>query len=119
MSHAVANQSTDGGTFRQPQFKHPLAGDLRPLLCRKLRHVGIGGHEEPHVLHIHVEHHLVNITGSQGFLIDDGSNIEAFGHLHIVEVLHHGYRLANPQSFGGQASEDIRLGIAGECHESL
>ena len=118
-SLTVADDTTDGCTLGKAQFEHFLACHLRVRLGCELSHIGIGRHKEVDVVDVGIEHHLINVTGSQHFLIDDGTNIEAFGHRNIVEILDHGHSFPHAQSFGRQTSQNICLGIARERHKGL
>ena len=66
-----------------------------------------------------IEHHLIDVAGSQCLLVDDGTDVEALGHRHVVEVLDHCHGLAHAEAFGREAGQDVGLGIAGEGHEGL
>ena len=56
---------------------------------------------------------------SQRLLVDNGTDVQTFGHLYIVQVFHHGYRLANTQALGSKTSQDVGLGIVRESYEGL
>src|SRR5574344_1205606 len=59
------------------------------------------------------------MTCSDGFLVDNRTDVESLCHTHIVEVFHECDSLPHSQPLGCETGKDIRLGAVGECHEGL
>ena len=59
------------------------------------------------------------MTCRNGFLIDDGTDVESFRHTDVVEVFNKGNRLSHSQTLGCETSQDICLGILSKSHKSL
>ncbi len=76
--------------------------------------------EESYVHHVGIKHQsLIDVAGSNHFLVDDGTDIQTFCHAHVIHVFDGSYGLAHTHSLGGEAGEDIGLRISRQCHESL
>ena len=93
--------------------------DARAFFHHKFCHIGIGNGQRLHGGDVGLEHHLINVAGGKGLLIDDGADVEAFGHRDIIGVFHHRHGFAHAEALGGQASENVGLGIVGEGEKSL
>ena len=118
-SLTVANESTYGHTLRQSEVLNGLLCNLRTFRRNELCDIGIGCHEEAHVVNVGIEHHLIDVAGGYRLLVDDGADVQTLSHTYVVDVLDHCHRLAHSHSLGCKTSEDISLSITGERHESL
>ena len=115
----IANQTTDGDTKRQTEILHRFLGNLRTFCCRKFSHIRINHHQGAHIADIGIKHHLIDMAGSNGLLIDYRTDIQTLCHFNIVKILDHGNGLSHTQSLGCQTSQDIGLSITRQRHESL
>lgn len=95
-SFFTANQSTDGYTDRHAEFLHRFLGYLRTFFGYKLSHIGVSAHQESHVHHVGIEHHLVDVAGGNHLLVDNGTDIQTLCHAHVVYVFYGSHRLAHP-----------------------
>ena len=68
---------------------------------------------------IGIEHHLIDVAGSQHLFINNSTDVEALGHGDVVEVFDHCHRLAHAKSLGGETGKDVRFGISREGYEGL
>ena len=59
------------------------------------------------------------MTGGNGLLVDDSSDVEAFGHTDIVEILYQCHCLTYTELLSSQTSQDVRLCITGKRNEGL
>ena len=82
------------------------------MLCHELGNVGIGSHKESDIAHVSVKEHLIDVACGDCLLVDDSTNVEAFCHIHIVEVFHESNSLAHTHSLGCKTSQDIGFCIA-------
>ena len=115
----VANKSTDGDTLGQSHILDGLLGDTRTFLYLEFCYIGIGKGEAFHIGYVGIEHHLIDVAGGNHLLVDDGTDVQTFCHADIVNVFYFCHGLDDSQSFGGQASQDVRFRIAGQSHESI
>ena len=66
-----------------------------------------------------MHHHAVDMRGRDGLLVDDGADVQLLGQIDVFDVLDLCYRLAHAQPFGGQAGQDVVLGVGREGAEGL
>ena len=112
-------QSADGDATGQTQRLHGGLRHTRSLGSHELGHFAVGQHQCTHVTHVGLHHHLEDMAGGHGLLVDDGTDVQALGHGHIVQVLDHGNGLAHAQLLGRETGQDIGLGIARQRDEGL
>ena len=116
---AVAYQSAQRQVFRQVQVFHLFAGDLRIGACHQLGHVGIGKGQELHVRHVGIQQELIDMTGGNQLLVDYRTDIHILGQRDIVDILDLGDCLEYAETFGSQASQDIRTRIVCQSDKRL
>ena len=115
----ATHQSADGHADGHSQVLDRFLGYLGSFFGDELRHVGVGIHEKAHVHHVGVEHHLIDVAGGNHLLVDDGSDVEALSHAHVVDVLYGSHGLSHSHALGCEACQDIGLCVSRQRHESL
>lgn len=118
-SLTVANESTYGHTLRQSEVFNGLLCNLGTLRRDEFGNVGVGCHEETHIVNVGIEHHLIDMAGGYRLLVDDSTDVQTFSHTYIVDVLDHCHCLAHTHSLGCKTSQNVGLGISGERNKGL
>ena len=72
---AIPHQSANGDAGRQLEIFHRFLRDFGAFLRDEFSHVGVGIHQKAHVVHVGIEHHLIDVAGGDGFLVDDGADV--------------------------------------------
>ena len=98
---SVTDHSSDGGAFGEPQVFNQVFGYFGPFWYGEFCNVRIGKSQAFHIRHVGVQHHLVDMAGSNHFFIDNRADVETLCHTDIVDVFHFCHRLFHSHTFGG------------------
>ena len=114
---SVTDHSSDGGAFGKSQVFNQVFGYFGPFRYGEFCNVRIGKSQAFHIRHVGVQHHLVDMAGSNHFFIDNCADVKTLCHTNIVDVLHFCHRLFHSHTFGGETGKDIRFRVAGQGYK--
>ena len=85
---AATYQSADSNSGGKAEVFHRFLGDPGSGLYFKFCYIGVGHGQAIHVGNVRIQHHLVNMTGGNRLFVDDGADIQSFGHGDIVQIVY-------------------------------
>ena len=99
---SVADHSSDGSTLWESQVFNQVFGDFSTFRYSEFSNVRIGKSKTFHIRHVGIQHHLVDMAGSNHFFIDNSTDIKTFRHTDIVDILNFCHCLFHSHTFSGE-----------------
>ena len=109
----VTYQSADSGSFGQAEVFYRVFGYFGSCFDGKLRYISIGESQAFHIADVGIQHHLVNMAGSDHLFIDDSADVKAFRHTYIIYVFYFRHCFAYSHTLCRQTGKDVCFRVAG------